>query len=176
MKALVVLFDGFEDIEAAAAIDLMKRAGIQVTTAGLISLTVESSSGLRVTANKRLVDVTETHDALILPGGPGYRNLVNSSAVIELIKKYDREKKLIAAICAAPAALAKAGIMEDRPATIYPGMERELPRPRDAKLVISQNIITSKGPGTALDFSLKIVEVLVGKTAADKIKKSICLE
>lgn len=176
MKALVVLFDGFDDIEAFTAIDIMTRSGIDVTTAGVSSITIESNSKMRVSANRRLSEIAEIYDALVLPGGHGYKNLVNSKLVLDMIKKYDREKKVIAAICAAPAALAKAGIMEDRPATIFPGMEREIPRPRDANVIVSKNVITSKAPGTAIEFALKIVELLSGKITSEKIRKSICYE
>jgi len=84
-----------------------------------------------------------------------------------------RQEKLIAAICASPSILSKLGILDNRKATIYPGMEREIPKPRSGKVVVDGHVITSEGPGTAVDFTLEIIKTLLGKDKANEIKKEI---
>jgi 4-methyl-5(b-hydroxyethyl)-thiazole monophosphate biosynthesis len=177
MKALVILADGFEETEAFTVIDVLRRAGVYVTTAGLNTTIVESMNKVRTMADKKLSDLNENgFDAIILPGGPGYRALMNSDAVLKLIKDFDKSNKLIAAICAAPAVLAKAGILEDKIATIYPGMESMLPKPRDAKVIVAGNVVTSRSPGTAMEFALKIAEIMVGKNAATKVREGLVID
>ncbi|MFH0832138.1 MAG: DJ-1 family glyoxalase III [Candidatus Aenigmatarchaeota archaeon] len=178
MKALVILANGFEEIESFAVVDILRRAKIDVTVAGLISTIVESSHAVRVMADKRLGDInTNDYDILILPGGnPGYKNLANSQIVINLVKNFEKKKKLIAAICGAPSVLAKAGIMEDRIGTIATGLEKELPRVRDAKVIVDKNVITSKGPGTAIEFALKIVEIISGKGVEKKLREQMAVD
>lgn len=175
MKILVPLANGFEDIEAFSVIDVLRRAGIEVDTVGIPSNMVTSKVGVRVIADKSLKDVKiEEYDGIVLPGGdPGYKNLEKSKEVIDMIKKMDEKKKLIAAICASPSILAKIGILDDKKATIYPGMERLIPHPRDERVVVDKNVITSQGPGTAIEFSLKIVEYLSGKQKALALKKAL---
>jgi len=177
MRALVILADGFEDIEAFAVIDVLRRAGIDVVTCGLMTTSVESMSRARVTADKKLSEIAEKDfDALILPGGPGHRHLLNSNAIIKMIKEFDENKKLIAAICASPAVLAKAGILDDKIATIYPGMENQLPKPRDAKVIVAENVVTSRSPGTAIEFALKLAEIMAGKNTAQKIRAGLVVD
>ena len=175
MKALIILANGFEEIEAMTVADILKRANITTTLASISSSVVEGAHGIKVVADKGLADVrTDDYDILILPGGsPGYKNLANSSSVINLIKSFDQRKRLIAAICAAPVVLAKAGVIDDKIVTVYPGMENQVPKPRDAKVVVNGNIITSKAPGTSIEFGLKIVEVLSGKKISEKIREEL---
>ncbi len=178
MKVFIPLANGFEDIEAFSVIDVLRRAGIEVDLVGISGSIVTSKVGVRVITDKLLKDVRlEDYDGVILPGGdPGYKNLEKCSKLIEILKKMDEKKKLIAAICASPSILAKIGLLKDRKATIYPGMENLLPHPRDEKVVVDKNIITSKAPGTALEFSLKIVEFLAGKERALALRKALVVE
>jgi 4-methyl-5(b-hydroxyethyl)-thiazole monophosphate biosynthesis len=177
MKALIVLADGFEEIEALTVVDILRRSGIEVTIAGLVSTMVDGSHKIRVMAEKKLNEVkTADYDAIILPGGSGYKNLMNSKAVLDMLKEFDKKGKLIAAICAAPTVLAKAGLLDKRIATVYPGLEKQIPRPRDAKIVVDGNIVTSRSPGTAMIFALKIVEILAGKSIAKKTRESLAME
>jgi len=177
MSALVILSNGFEEVEAFTVIDVLRRAGIDVVTVGLTTTMVDSAQRVRVMADKKLSDISpEDFEALILPGGPGYRNLLNSNAVIELVKSFDKNKKIVAAICAAPAVLAKAGILEDKIATIYPGMESQLQRPRDAKVIVAGNVITSRGPGTSMEFALKLAEILAGANTAKTIREGMVVD
>ena len=116
----------------------------------------------------------EEFDVLLLVGGiPGYQNLGNSGKVLSIIKDFNSKNKTIAAICMAPSILAKAGIIDEKKATIYPGSERDVPRPRGGRVVVDGNVITSQAPGTAMEFSLKIVEVLGGREKAEKLKRDL---
>jgi 4-methyl-5(b-hydroxyethyl)-thiazole monophosphate biosynthesis len=175
MNIVVPLADGFEEIEALATVDVLRRAGFNVVTAGIPGTMITGARHIKVFADKRLDDINfDEVNALVLPGGnPGYVNLGKSSKIIETIKKFDSEKKLIAAICMAPTVLVKAGILEDRVATVYPGGERQLPRPRDGRVVVDEHIITSQGPGTAIEFALKIVETLSSQEKADELRHQL---
>lgn len=172
--AVVVLADGFEEIEAVTPVDILRRAGIQVTVAGVGKTEITGSNGIRVLADTRVDQVLDLPDALVLPGGAqGAANLRDCVEVSRLIERMDAEKRLIAAICASPAVvLAKTGVLDGRKATCYPGYEKTLPRKiffSDSRVVSDGGVITSRGPGTALEFSLQIVLELVGKDAADSI-------
>ena len=169
MEILVPLANGFEEIEAVTVIDVLRRAGMNVVTAGLPGSQIKGSRGMQITTDTRLEQVDPSKfDAIILVGGnPGYINLGRSNKILDMVVKFNLDKKLIGAICAAPSILAQAGILEDRAATICPGMEREIPRPKGKRVIQDDNIITSQGPGTAMEFALKIVETVAGK---DKVK------
>jgi 4-methyl-5(b-hydroxyethyl)-thiazole monophosphate biosynthesis len=176
MKVLVIVTDGFEEIEMLTIVDILRRANIDTTVAGMISTVVEGAHNVRVIADKRLGEInTGNFDALILPGGSHYKNLMNSQTVLNIIKEFNSSKKLIGAICAAPCVLGKAGVLNNRIATIYPGMEKEIPRPRDGKIIVDGNIITANGPGTAIEFSLKIVEVIAGKNTVSRIRNELVI-
>lgn len=173
MKALMLLADGFSEMDAFTVIEVMKRAGSEVVTASLSSSVVIGASKTKVVADKKLGEIDPyLYDMLILPGGPGYKNLLNSGKVIELIKNFDKNKKYIAAMCESPEILATAGVLEDKIATINPGWESKLPRPRDAKVVVARNIVTSSTSMAALDFALKLAEIM-NKKGADKLRKSL---
>ncbi len=175
MKILVPLAEGFEEIETMSIVDVLRRAGHDVVLAGIPGSIITGSRGVRVLADKMLKDIDENDfDVLVLPGGyPGYINLGKSQRVSDIIKKFNEKQKTVAAICAAPSVLAKAGVLNDRKATIYPGMEKEIPRPRGDRVVVDGNIITGQGPGAAMEFALKIVEVLDGKEKAEKLKRDL---
>ncbi len=167
-KVLVILADGFEEIEAITPIDVLKRAGLEVTLAGLSSKTVAGSHGIKFQADILLEDYTGLPDAIILPGGlPGAQNLAESPKVVELVKKMDQAKKIVGAICAAPAlVLAPNGILNGRKATCYPGFEKNFSSQVDfsrERVIVDGHVVTSRGPGSALEFSLQLAEILVGK-------------
>jgi len=174
-KVLIPLAEGFEEIEALATADILKRAGLEVVIAGFPGTIVKGRSDIKVITEKRIDDVDyRDFDCLVLHGGnPGYINLGKSKKVVEIINDFDRQKKLIAAICAAPSILAKQGVLDNRRATIFPGMEREVPRPRSAKVVVDGHIITSQGPGTTIDFALEIIKNLLGKAKADEVSREL---
>jgi 4-methyl-5(b-hydroxyethyl)-thiazole monophosphate biosynthesis len=175
MKVLVPLTDGFEEIEAISTIDVLRRAGIDAVIAGSPGSTLTGVHDVKIQADGMLKDIDpEEFDAVILIGGsPGYINLGNSQKVQEIIRDFFSKDKLVAAICAAPTILSKAGILDERKATIYPGMEKEIPRPRNEKVVVDQNVITSQGPGTAVEFALSIAEKLVGKEKANEVRRGM---
>jgi 4-methyl-5(b-hydroxyethyl)-thiazole monophosphate biosynthesis len=172
---LMPLADGFEEIEATTTIDVLRRGGVNVTTAGLQGTIVRGSRGVKLITDMKMDDVNfDRFDGMILVGGdPGWKNLSMSKRVMDAVQKYHGSKKTLAAICAAPCILAKAGVLADKRATVYPGMEREIPRPRSDRVIADGHIITSQGPGTAVDFALKIVEMAAGKDKASKVKREI---
>ena len=174
-KILVPLAEGFEEIEAITIVDVLRRAGMKVITAGIPGSIIVGSHNVRVTTDKKIDDISpDEYDAVILPGGyPGYVNMGKTQKVISMVTSFSQENKLIGAICAAPTILAKIGLLEERKATVYPGMEKEIPYPRGDKVVVDGNIVTSQGPGTAIPFSLKIIEILEGKDKAKAVKKEL---
>jgi len=153
----------------------MRRAGISIDTVGVSGSVVTSSNGVRIMVDKKMLEIkAEDYDGIIIPGGGKAVDILKrTNSLLEIIKRLDSKQKLIAAICAAPTILAKLGVLEERKATVYPGLERELPKPRDDKVVVDKNIITSQGPGTAIEFALKIVEVLKGEGKANQIKNDL---
>ena len=175
MKIMVPLADGFEEIEALTVVDVLRRAGINVETVGIMGSVVLGSHSIKVMVDRRLMEVIpDEYDGIILPGGDvGVQNLGRSSKIIEILRMFDSAGKLIAAICAAPSILAKAGILEGKKATIFPGMEKELPHPRGEKVVVDGNVITSQAAGTAMDFALIIVENLLGRDKALALRRQM---
>ena len=177
-KVLVVLANGFEDIEGVAPVDVLRRAGVEVVVAGLDKAEIKSARGLQIIADKKLEDNEEEFDAVILPGGAqGAENLAKSAVVRKLITRMNEKGKIIAAICASPAVvLAPAGILSCKKATCYPGEEKKFQIDTefiDDEVVVDGNIITSKGPGTAILFGLKLTEILMGKDVADSVKEKM---
>lgn len=176
-NALVFLATGFEEIETTTIVDVLRRANIEVTVTSLTPNLVEGVHGIKIAPDKHIDDITvKDYDAIVLPGGnPGYKNLRKDPRVIKMVKEAFAANKLIAAICAAPAVLSDAGILEGKACTIYPGMENELEegkgKPRHDMVVEDGNIITSKSPGTALLFALRLAEKLAGKQVAEAVRK-----
>ncbi len=174
-RVLIPLAEGFEEIEALATADVLRRADLEVVLAGIPGTIVKGRSGIKIVADTKIEDVNhKDFDCIVLPGGnPGYVNLERSKKVFDIINDFNDQEKLIAAICAAPSILGKMGILDNRRATIYPGMEKDIPRPRSGKVVVDDHVITSEGPGTALDFALEIIKNLLGKGKANEVKKEI---
>ena len=173
--ALVILAEGFEEVEAIAPVDVLRRAGVRVTIAGVKDLCVKGSRKIGVEADILLRDLVEIPDAVILPGGiPGATNLAKSEEVAELVKKMHDAGKIVAAICAAPAViLAPLGILDGKRATCYPGCETDFSSKTvyaQERVVVDGNIITSQGPGTAFEFALAIAARLVGQPMADTVR------
>jgi len=159
MRLIVPLAEGFEEIEAVAVIDILRRANIKVDVVGIEDEIVSGRNGVKVLCDKIIADVKpEDYDGIVLPGGnPGYKNLENNQQVINLIKALNNKGKLVAAICAAPTILEKVGVLEGRRATCYPSLKDRIKNYVDERVVVDKNIITSKGPGTAIEFALEIV-------------------
>jgi len=174
-KVLIILTDGFEEIETITPVDLLRRAGFEVITAGLVENCVTGRQGVRVTTDTILEQVTGLFDALILPGGPGYKTLAASDRVLDTVRGFYRDGILCCAICAAPKVLAEAGVLQGKTYTCYPGINREIADANyvDREVVRDKNIITSAGPGTAIRFSLGIISALAGEVKAHEIKNQI---
>ena len=176
-KALIFLATGFEEIETVTVVDVLRRANIDVIVAGLEQNPIEGKHKIKIIPDQAIEDVNiNDFDAVVVPGGnPGYKNLRKDPRVISMLKKAFESNKLVAAICAAPAVLSDAGILKGKVCTVYPGMDDELKAgggiPKHDNIVIDGNIVTSRGPATALPFALKLVEMLVGKQAADIVSK-----
>jgi protein deglycase len=177
MAVVVFLATGFEEIEAMGIVDTLRRAGIEVVIAGLQTGAIEGGHGVKVVPDREIEGINiEDFDAVVLPGGsPGYVNLGNDKRVLDAVRKAFELGKVVAAICAAPSVLAKAGILEGKKATIYPGLETALAGAKhiNERVVVDGKIITSQGPGTALEFGVKLVETLVGEKSARELKDSL---
>ena len=170
MKKVIVPFaEGFEEIEAITIVDTLRRAGLEVSCASISEeLLVTGANGIKITCDT-LFQPTQLADAIILPGGlPGAENLACDKALLSSLKAHSQNHKLIGAICAAPWALHNAGLLDDIKVTCYPGFEEKLPNAhwQDKRVIFDQGIITGKGPGTSLEFALKIVEILISKEQA----------
>jgi protein deglycase len=173
---IVPLADGFEEIEAVTVIDILRRAGCTVTTAGLKKKDVAGAHDIPIQADTTLRQLPPSYDGFVLPGGmPGTDNLMRSPQVLSFVQETFNKGLLCAAICAAPIVLGKAGILEGRRATCYPGYEDQLTGARyiEAAVVRDRNIVTSRGVGTALAFALELVILLCGETAAANCSKKI---
>jgi len=160
-QVVVVLATGFEEIEAVTPIDVLRRAGVDVVVAGVGATAVEGAHGVTYQCDTTLEEIQTTPRAIVLPGGlPGSENLGKSGAVKELTLKVHEAGGICAAICAAPAlTFAKFGLLNDCTATCYPTFEKEFDpstKHSEDRVVVDGNIITSRGPGTSLEFSLKL--------------------
>jgi len=176
-QAMLVLADGFEEMEAISIIDILRRARFKVFVTGLDSVEVTSCRGVNIVADSVLSDeLDHEFDIIILPGGePGSTHLQNSELLGQVLRKQHEQKKWIGAICSAPRILASLGLLDGVKATSFP-----LARPMmtgciydDKPVVIDQHFITGAGPGPAMKFALAIVEKLVGREAASDIKKAM---
>ena len=175
MRILVPLADGFEEIEAICVIDILRRAEIEVVTAGLKDGLAEGSHKVKVLPDTTLEKIDyRDFDGLVLPGGsPGFINLGNDERILNMAREMDRAGKCVAAICAAPSVLIKAGVLQGRRATVSPSGKAQVSACsdfREDRVVVDKNLITSRAPGTALEFALKLVEVLAGKKMMELVK------
>ena len=181
-KALIPLATGCEELEAVTVIDIFRRAGIEVTSACLDDemSPVTASRGIKILADKALNDALKTdYDIVVLPGGqPGTDNLRKDARILDLVKSMNANDKLVAAICAAPMILAEAGILAGIKATGYPGslarytasgIEVEM----NKSVVRDGNIITSQGPGTAMDFALELTEIIMGSEKRKEVQEGL---
>lgn len=174
MKTMIIVNNGLEECEALIVYDLLYRAGIETD---LVGFTSEIVSSHRVTfkANKLIDEINpDDYDCLILPGGmPGTTNLENDDRVQKLIDKFVEDKKLIAAICAAPSILAHKGLLENDKFICYPGFESGLTPKQNVKAVQEGNIITGKGLGAAFEFAYLIISNLINEDKAKEIFNKI---
>jgi 4-methyl-5(b-hydroxyethyl)-thiazole monophosphate biosynthesis len=174
---LAILADGFEEIEATTPIDLLRRAGVEVTVAALgQDIHVTGRAGLTFHADTTLAAVgNRVFDCVFLPGGPGVKLLRADPRVRQIVQKHAQEKKWLAAICAAPTVLHDAGLLTHRRYTAHFSVADELPAILNGLRVVTDgNIVTSRGAGTAMDFGLALIEHLVSPLKAREVAASIC--
>lgn len=174
---LLILAPGFEEIEAIAPADILRRAELSVVMASTIEGAVTGRCGIKLLADATLTDVLdEEFRMILLPGGAkGTEALCEDQRVIELIKRYAQRSRYIAAICAAPKVLSRAGILEGRCVTSHPTVHDALGEAIlcDERVCVDRNIITSQGPGTAVEFAFKLVELLIDKEAVARINRGV---
>jgi 4-methyl-5(b-hydroxyethyl)-thiazole monophosphate biosynthesis len=177
-RVLVPLAAGFEEIEAIAIVDVLRRAGLEVTVAGLEPGPVEGAHGIEVAPDAALSELDlDAYTTIVLPGGmPGTRRLAEDERVIGLVQRLHAAGRRTAAICAAPLVLARAGVIDGVPVTSHPSVRKELgaARVQDAPRVVrSGNVITSQGPGTAIEFALALVEEICGAAKAAELSRAM---
>ena len=175
-KAIVLMAEGFEPIEALTAVDVLRRGGVEVTTAAVgSSLEVAGAHGVTVRADVLLKDLSgEPADAVVFPGGPGTGNL-KIPPVFKLLAQYRDAGRLICAICAAPTVLVEAGVLEsDTHVTCYPTCAFDLDRPcAGAPVVEDGNFITGQAPGASMLFALVVLSRLAGEKVAAKVARGM---
>lgn len=175
-SALVPIASGFEEIEAVTVIDLLRRADCEVVVAGLDEDVVTGSHGITIHTDERLESALDRdYDMIVLPGGmPGASNLQSDERVLRRIKSMAKDGRFMAAICAAPMVLATAGVLDGKRATSFPGFLDPDSNPEispcEDSVVQDGRIITSRGPGTAMDFALTLVENLQGTKTRDSVE------
>jgi 4-methyl-5(b-hydroxyethyl)-thiazole monophosphate biosynthesis len=178
-RAVVVLAPGFEEIEAITQIDVLRRAGVEVVVAAAVGeVRVPGAHGIDVHADVPLADVPAEVDAVVLPGGmPGSKTLGETEGVGALVRRVHDAGGIVAAICAAPAlGLGPTGVLAGKRATCYPGFEEHFSADvtaETARVVVDGKLITSRGPGTALEFALALVEALVSAEKAAALREGM---
>ncbi len=169
------LADGFEETEALATLDVLRRAEIDVKTVGVTGNTVVGSHKIPVIADVSIEDVNfDNIDGVVLPGGmPGTTNLQNNKKVLDCVMSAYNGNKPVCAICAAPSVLGSLGILNGKIATCFPGFEDKLlgANVSNVGVVADGNVVTAKGAGVSLEFGFKIAELLKGKDVSDKLRE-----
>jgi len=177
MKVVVPLADGFEEIEFSTIVDILRRAGIEVTSAGLTEGLIEGAHGVKVMPDTSTDEIKPgDFDAIVLPGGyPGFVNLGEDERVLNLVKEMDKAGKYVAAICGAPSVLSKVGILKGKRVTIHPGVKNMLADAQhvEGRVVVDGRFITSQSPGTAMEFAMTLVEVFVGKGKVEEVNSEV---
>jgi 4-methyl-5(b-hydroxyethyl)-thiazole monophosphate biosynthesis len=175
-RILIPLAQGCEELEAVTLIDLLRRAGLEVISAGLDDRPVKASRGLVLIPDCTLDEVLEqAFDMIVLPGGlPGADYLDQDPRIHQLLQRIAQSGGYTAAICAAPKVLASQGLLDGRQATAYPGVLEAMDLPHtvleQAAVVCDGRVITSRGPGTAMDFALTLIEQLLGSQARAEVE------
>lgn len=182
-KVLALVTEGTEEMELVISVDVLRRAGVDVTVAGLGADKVyKCSRGVIVNSDTTLDDAVSKgpYDVVLLPGGPGYKTFSSSEKVGSILKEQEKSDRFIAAICAAPVVLKAHKICANKSFTCYPSVKEEMTEGGsytyvDSKVVVDGKLITSQGPGTAYDFALAVIEQLLGKDAATPVAKALLL-
>jgi protein deglycase len=176
---LIPLAQGCEELEAVTIIDLLRRAGIEVVTAGLDEQPIRASRGVRLLADVTLTEACQRdYDMIVLPGGlEGAANLAKDIRVRQLLHKASANGCYTAAICAAPQVLAQAGLLKGKTVTAYPGILEKMGATdficSDAAVITDGKVVTSRGPGTAMDFALTLIELLTGRSQREQVEAGL---
>jgi 4-methyl-5(b-hydroxyethyl)-thiazole monophosphate biosynthesis len=176
---MVYLFltDGFEEIEALTVVDILRRAQIDIKTVSITGeKSVKGSHDITVEADILIEEADkDDFEMLVLPGGPGHKNLEESASLSKLLEKAISDNKWIAAICAAPSILGKKGYLANKKAVCFPGFEKYLKGAEVLyeNVMLDGKIITSRGAGTAIEFALEAVKALTGEKISESLSKSI---
>lgn len=170
--------NGFEEVEAIATLDVIRRAGIEIESVGIGSDRITGSHGITVFCDKAEAEISADDNltGIILPGGmPGTTNLMENKTVNDFIDYSNENGLLICAICAAPMILGRKGLLNGIEAICFPGFEEELIGAKISEKFVcrDKNIITSKGMGSAINFGLEIVSAIKGKDTADALKATL---
>lgn len=182
VRVLLPLVEGFEEIEAIATIDILRRADIETVVAAVASEAgslVRGSHGICVQPDVHLsemgANLSDEFDAIALPGGPGVKTLLQHPEIVELTRAFHERRKTVAAICAAPLVLSEAGILRDRVATSFPSVRDRTNAASYSsdRVVADGHILTSRGAGTAVEFALQLVAMLVGEEKAKAVGHAI---
>lgn len=175
MKVAVLLAEGFETIEALTTVDILRRSGVECHTFATKNQEVTTSHHITLKADKVFNEEIKEYDMVVLPGGmPGSVNLRDDERVINLLKEFNSNNKKIAAICAGPISLGKAGLSEGKNVTCYPGFEDQLGNCnyQEELVVVDGNIITGRGPAAAIPFAFEILKQIAPEKV-EEIKKAM---
>jgi len=176
-NALIIFADGSEELEAVTAVNILRRAGVAVTLAGLTAGALRGSRGMMLMPDTTLdTALKHDYDMVVLPGGqPGTSHLKADARVLKLVQQMAQQGKYVAAICAAPSVLATAGLLDGKRATCFPTCLDGFPRVnlQTAAVVEDGKLITSRGPGTAMDFALTLVERLAGHAKRQEVEAGL---
>ena len=176
-KVLVIISNGFEEIEAVSIIDILRRAEIEVTIASVENIKTIGAHNITIIADKMVEEInSDNHDMIVLPGGlPNAFTLAENNKVQSLLKEFKNKDKFIGAICAAPYALHEANVLDEK-YTCYPSFEKKISSStytNEADVIVDKKVITSKGPATAMQFGLELVKILKGEEIYTKIKNGL---
>ncbi|HHL39911.1 MAG TPA: DJ-1/PfpI family protein [Deltaproteobacteria bacterium] len=176
-RVAVPLAPGFEEVEALTVVDILRRAGAEVVMAGTVDGPIEGRNGIRVLADTSLDAVSgETFDAIFLPGGvAGTKNLREDARVGAMLRRHADAGALVAAICAAPTVLAAAGVIRGRTVTCHPSVAGELRGERlcDERVKVDGTLVTSRGPGTAMEMAFRLTAILLGEARAAEVNRGV---
>ena len=176
-KVLVPLAPGFEEIEAVTVIDILRRAGIEVTVAGTVEGAIEGRNKIRVEADVLLDSVTaNSFEMIVLPGGSvGTEHLKQHPKVRQILQDMERRGCYLTAICAAPLVLSAVGLLGGKNITSHPSVQRDLSEVKysEDRVVVDGRIVTSRAPGTAMEFAMKLVEILGGRSKVEEVNRGV---
>ncbi|NIA08385.1 MAG: DJ-1 family protein [Nitrospiraceae bacterium] len=176
-RVLVLLAPGFEELEAVAVIDILRRAGLEVVTAGQILGPIASARNIRISPDTTLDKVSmEAFDLIVLPGGvDGTENLAKDPRVIDILRRQIDSGRLLGAICGAPTVLDRHGLIKGKNITCHPTCRETIDGARLSgdRVVQDGRLVTSQGPGTAIEFAYKLVELLIGRNKVSEINKGV---